>query len=168
MSTTTTSSTTAATDTDGTTDRVQPRIALARLFPEGHRAMAALDREIGNSGLEESLINLVNQRASQINGCAYCLDMHAKDARAAGESQQRLDVLPAWDEVPLYTDRERAALALCESMTLVADTHVPDDVVEAARAHFTDDELARLVFAIVTINAWNRIAITARLPLPPG
>ena len=92
--------------------------------------------------------------------------MHAKDARAAGESHQRLDVLPAWAEVPLYTDREKAALALTEAITLVADTHVPDDVVDAAWVHFSDSELAALVFHVVAINAWNRIAITARMPLP--
>lgn len=149
-----------------TTAASRPRLALGRLFPAAYRAMSAFDDAVGEAPLEESLLNLVKQRASQINGCAYCLDMHAKDARAAGESQQRLDVLPAWDEVPLYTDREKAALALTESITLVADTHVPDEVVDAAREHFSDEELAALVFHIVTINAWNRIAITARMPLP--
>lgn len=164
---------TPTTDTAPTTNgeaaaAAEPRIALGTLFPEGYRAMVALDREVGRAGLEESLVNLVKQRASQINGCAYCLDMHGKDARAAGESQQRLDVLPAWDEVTLFTPRERAALALTESITLVADTHVPDEVVDAARTHFSEQELAQLVFHVVTINAWNRIAITARMPLPPA
>lgn len=147
----------------------RPRLSLLRLAPEAYRAMNAFDQAVGDaSDLEESLLNLVKQRASQINGCAFCLDMHAKEARAAGESQQRLDVLSAWREVPLYSDRERAALALTESITLVADTHVPDDVVDAARAHFTPEELAHLVFHVVTINAWNRLAITGRAPLPPA
>jgi AhpD family alkylhydroperoxidase len=145
------------------------RLALSHLAPEAYRAMAAFDQAVEDaSGLEESLLNLVKQRASQINGCAYCLDLHAKEARAAGESQQRFDVLSAWREVPLYSERERAALALAESITLVADTHVPDDVVDAAGAHFTPEELAHLVFHIVTINAWNRLAITGRMPLPPA
>lgn len=157
---------TATAPATGTTAASAPRLALGRLFPAAHRAMSAFDDAVGEAPLDESLLNLVKQRASQINGCAYCLDMHAKDARAAGESQQRLDVLPAWDEVPLYTDREKAALALTESITLVADTHVPDEVVDTAREHFSDEELAALVFHIVTINAWNRIAITARMPLP--
>lgn len=165
MTVTTTATTTAA-PTTAPTPAAQPRLALGRLFPAASRAMSAFDKAVSEAPLEESLLNLVKQRASQINGCAYCLDMHAKDARAAGESQQRLDVLSAWDEVPLYTDREKAALALTESITLVADTHVPDEVVDAAREHFSDEELAALVFHIVTINAWNRIAITARMPLP--
>jgi AhpD family alkylhydroperoxidase len=107
----------------------------------------------------------VKTRASQINQCAYCIDMHTKDARANGETEQRLYALSAWPETPFFTDRERAALALCESMTLVADTHVPDDVVEEAQRHFDPVELAQLVFAITTINAWNRLAITARSPV---
>jgi len=145
-----------------------PRINLLRAWPEGYEAMRALDRAVSTSGIEPSLYTLIKLRASQINGCAYCLDMHAKEARHEGESQQRLDVLPAWREVGLYSERERAALALTEAVTLVADGHVPDEVVDAARPHFSEDELARLVMAIVVINGWNRIAITARIPLPPA
>lgn len=145
-----------------------PRLDLVAPWRDGYRAMSAFDRAVCRSDLEESLPNLVKLRASQINGCAYCLDMHAKDARAAGESPQRLDVLAAWREVPLYSERERAALALAESITLVADTHVPDEVVAAAQAQFTPEELVQLVFHVVTINAWNRISITARSPLPPA
>jgi AhpD family alkylhydroperoxidase len=149
------------------TTEPRPRLDLAAPWRDGYRAMSAFDRAVSRSDLEESLLNLVKLRASQINGCAYCLDMHAKDARAAGESPQRLDVLAAWREVQLFSERERAALALAESITLVADTHVPDDVVAAARAQFTPEELVQLVFHVVTINAWNRISITARSPLPP-
>lgn len=155
---------TAAPDTP---DR-RPRLDLAGPWRDGYRAMSAFDRAVSRSGLEESLLNLVKLRASQINGCAYCLDMHAKDARAAGESPQRLDVLAAWREVPLYSERERAALALAEAITLVVDSHVPDEVVEAAQARFTPEELVQLVFHVVVINAWNRISITARSPLPPA
>jgi AhpD family alkylhydroperoxidase len=156
-----------ATTTD-TADPASPRLDLKGPWPAGYRAMLAFDMAVGESDLEESLRNLVKQRASQINGCAFCLDMHAKEARAAGESQQRLDVLQAWREVPFFTEREQAALALTEAITLVADTHVPDDVVDRARLHFAPDELAQLVFQIVTINAWNRIAITSRAVVPPA
>ncbi|HEX6420367.1 MAG TPA: carboxymuconolactone decarboxylase family protein [Acidimicrobiales bacterium] len=156
------------TATTTATATAAPRIDLSRPWPPGYLAMLAFDRAVGATGLEQSLLDLVKQRASQINGCAYCMDMHAKDARAAGESQQRLDVLPAWREVPLFSERERAALALTEAITLVADTHVPDEVVAGAQAHFSPEELAQLVFNIVVINAWNRISVTARSPLPPA
>lgn len=148
--------------------RATPRISLRTDWPAGYRAMAAFDRAVSESGLETSLCNLVKQRASQVNGCAYCLDLHAREARAEGEDQQRLDVLSAWRETALYSERERAALALTEAITLVADGHVPDDVVEAARLHFAPDELAQLIMTIVVINSWNRIAITSRAPLPPA
>jgi AhpD family alkylhydroperoxidase len=108
------------------------------------------------------LRELIRVRASQINGCAFCIDMHWKDARAAGESEERLYSLAAWRESPLYSDRERAALELCEAITLVADTHVPDDVWEQAAAEFDGGELANLVFAITAINAWNRLVISVR------
>jgi AhpD family alkylhydroperoxidase len=147
---------------------MKARLDLVTPWRDGYDAMLAFDRTVGECRLEESLRNLIKQRASQINGCAYCLDMHAKDARAAGDSQQRYDVLQAWREVNLFSERERAALALTEAITLVADGHVPDEVVDAARQHFDDRELAELVFTIVVINAWNRIAITARMPLPPA
>ena len=109
--------------------------------------------------LEPSLLELVKMRASQINGCGYCLDMHSKDARHAGESEQRLYLLNAWREAPFYTDRERAALAWTEALTTLDKQHVSDAVYEEARANFTHDELVRLTLAIVTINAWNRINI---------
>ena len=160
-----------ATETTETAKTTRPtkkaRLDLVSPWREGYDAMLAFDRAVGECSLEESLRDLLKQRASQINGCAYCLDMHAKDLRAAGESQQRLDVLQAWREVDLFSERERAALALTEAITLVADGHVPDEVVDAAREHFSDRELAELVFTVVVINAWNRIAITSRIPLPP-
>jgi len=111
---------------------------------------------------EPSLIELVKMRASQINGCAYCLDMHSKDARAAGETEQRLYALNAWEEAPFFTDRERAALAWTEALTLVSESHVPDAVYEEARKHFSEEELVNLSMAIVTINGWNRMAIAFR------
>jgi len=148
--------------------RARARIDLVRPWPQGMEAMRAFSRTIQESSLDPILANLMKQRASQLNGCAFCLDMHAKESRAVGEDQQRLDVLAAWREVDLFTDRERAALALTEAITLVADGHVPDDVIDAAREHFDDRELTELVFAVVVINAWNRIAISARMPLPPA
>jgi AhpD family alkylhydroperoxidase len=130
-------------------------------FKPGLEGMFKLEKAVRGSGLEASLIELVKVRASQINGCAYCLDMHWKDARANGEGEQRLYGLSAWHEAPYYTDRERAALALTEAVTRIADG-VPTDVVAAAEPHFSADELAALLFAIVTINSWNRLAITGR------
>ena len=115
-----------------------------------------------SSKLEPSLIELVKMRASQINGCAYCLDMHSKDARAAGETEQRLYLLNAWREAPFYTDRERAALAWTEAVTLVSVDHVPDRVYEEARQRFSEEELVNLTMAIVTINGWNRLSIAFR------
>jgi AhpD family alkylhydroperoxidase len=158
------------TTTDAATDDTTalPRVDLMGPWPEGYRALLALDGAVGGAGLDPSLLNLVKQRASQVNGCPYCLDMHAKEARKAGESQQRLDVLQAWQEAPLFSERERAALALTEAITLVADGHVPDAVVDEARRHFAPEQFAQLVFAIVSINAWNRVAITSRAPLPPA
>ncbi|MGH8162246.1 MAG: carboxymuconolactone decarboxylase family protein [Gammaproteobacteria bacterium] len=113
-------------------------------------------------GLEPPLMELVKMRASQINGCAFCLDMHSKDARAAGETEQRLYGLNAWRETPFYNERERAALEWCEALTLIADTHAPDDVYEQVRAQFDEKELLNLTLAIVAINGWNRIAISSR------
>jgi AhpD family alkylhydroperoxidase len=129
-------------------------------WTEGYRAMIELSGVVGSSGLEPALLELVKMRASQINECAYCLDMHSKDARAAGETEQRLYALSAWRETPFFTDRERSALALTEAVTLIADTHVPFSVVERASAMFSADELGKLIFAIVEINAWNRLAVT--------
>jgi len=135
------------------------RIRLAQEAPRPFGAMARLEAAIE---LDDRLRELVRVRASQINGCAFCIDMHWKDARAAGEREERLYSLAAWRESPLYGDRERAALELCEAITSVADSHVPDDVWDRAAACFDRDELAQLVFAITAINAWNRLVISAR------
>ena len=124
--------------------------------------MLALESYVHQSGLEPSLLELVKMRASQISGCAYCLDMHSKDARAAGETEQRLYVLPAWREAPFFSDRERAALAWTEAVTLVSETHVPGHVYEFARKHFTEEELVNLTMAIVAINGWNRLEVSFR------
>ena len=141
---------------------MKPRLEYAKVAPGASRAMYELEKYVHASGLEESLLELVKMRASQINGCAYCLDMHSKDARANGESEQRLYALNAWRETPFYTDRERAALAWTEALTEVAHTHAPDDVYEAAREHFAEKELVDLTLAIVAINGWNRLAIGFR------
>lgn len=141
------------------------RIDIYRPWPAGYKAMLALEAAVRDSGLDTTIFELVKTRASQINECAYCIDMHTKDARANGETEQRLYALSAWRETPFFSDRERAALALTEAVTLVSETHVPDDVVEEAQRHFDETELAQLIFAIVTINAWNRLAITARSPV---
>lgn len=137
-----------------------------RSWPEGHDALGRLSRLVKDSGLEVSLLELVKVRASQLNGCAYCVDMHTQDARAAGETEQRLYGLSAWREAPWYTGRERAALALTEAVTLVADTHVPQAVLDEAAEHFTPQELTRLVYAIIEINTWNRLAVTTGAPEP--
>jgi AhpD family alkylhydroperoxidase len=120
--------------------------------------MVALDRSIT---LEEKLRALIKVRSSQINGCAYCIDMHWKDARAAGESEERLYMLNSWQESTAYSAREKAALELCEAMTLIAESHVPDDVWSRVSSHFDQEERAQLVFAIAAINSWNRVAITS-------
>jgi AhpD family alkylhydroperoxidase len=127
-------------------------------------ALLRLTEYVSHSGLEESLLNLVNLRASQINGCAYCIDMHWKDLRAAGQSEETLYMLDAWRESPGYTERERAALAWTEAVTLVAQGHVPDEVYQAAHTQFSEAELAQLTLAISTINAWNRMNIAFRTP----
>lgn len=143
-------------------ERMEPRLTYSKLSPGGYRAMLALNAFVESCGLEHSLLELVKTRASQINGCAFCLDMHTIDARAAGETEQRLYVLSAWREAPFYTPRERAALAWTEAVTLVGETHVPDAVYEEVRAHFSDEEIVNLTWAIVTINGWNRIAVAFR------
>ncbi|MGH2614829.1 MAG: carboxymuconolactone decarboxylase family protein [Thermomicrobiales bacterium] len=129
---------------------------------QAQKAMYGLSGIVARSGLEKSLLELVKMRASQINGCAFCLDMHSKDARARGESEQRLYLLNAWRESPFYSDRERAALLWTEALTLVADTHVPDTVYEEVRREFTDDELVGLTMEIVAINGWNRLNVAFR------
>lgn len=141
---------------------MQPRLNYIELAPEGYKALAGVERFVRQSGLEKSLLELIKLRASQINGCAYCIDMHTKDARAAGETEQRLYCVSVWRESPFYTDRERAAMEWTEAVTLIADGQVPDDVYERIRMQFGDVELVNLNYAVVAINAWNRLAISFR------
>lgn len=141
---------------------MDPRIEYSKIAPGALQAMRGLESYVKQSGLEPALLELVKTRASQINGCAYCLDMHTKDARARGESEQRLYALDAWRETPFFSERERAALAWTEAVTRVSKTRVPDDVFEEARRHFQDKELVDLTMAIVAINGWNRLSISFR------
>src|SRR5258705_6392088 len=141
---------------------MEPRINYAKVAPGVFEAMLGLSSYLCKSGLNESLVNLVCLRASQINGCAYCLDMHWKDLRAAGEGEQRLYGLDAWEESPYYSDSERAALAWTEAVTNVREGHVPDEVYEQARNSFSEKELADLTLAVTVINSWNRLNIAAR------
>lgn len=142
---------------------MQPRIDLSNKAAAGAvQVMFGLEKYARQSGLEMSLLHLVKTRASQINGCAYCIDMHTKDARAAGETEQRLYSLNAWRETPFYSDRERAALEWTEELTLIAEHTVPDELYESVRKHFSDEELVGLTIGIVAINGWNRIAIPFR------
>ncbi len=143
---------------------MERRIDYAKAAPGAAHAMLGLEKYLEQSGLEPILMNLVKLRASQINGCAYCIDMHWKDLRAEGETEQRLYGLDAWAESPYYTDRERAALEWTEAVTRVSQGHVPDEVFEEARRHFSDTELANLTLCIVAINGWNRLAIAFRAP----
>jgi len=138
------------------------RLEYATKSPAGYRAFLALNKFVEDCGIEHSLLELVKIRASQINGCAFCLDMHTIDARAAGETEQRLYLLEAWREAPFYSERERAALAWTEAVTLVSESQVPDDLYEEARRHFSEEELVNLTWAVVTINGWNRVAIAFR------
>ena len=150
-----------------TADSAISRVALKQLTPDVSAAMSALHREAvaaaRAAGVESDLLELVRIRASQINGCAFCLDMHTKDARAKGESEQRVYALDAWRETPFYTDRERAALALTEAVTLVTDGRVPDAVYQEAASVFKEDELAAVLWAAIVINTYNRIAISTRM-----
>jgi AhpD family alkylhydroperoxidase len=141
------------------------RVDIAKYLTSGlGRAMLNLSNEV-ETRLERPLVELVKIRASQINGCAYCIDMHTKDARAAGETEQRIYALNAWRETPFFTDRERAALEWTETVTRVADTHVPDEIYERVAAQFKEEELVALTFAVVVINSWNRLAISLRPPV---
>jgi AhpD family alkylhydroperoxidase len=142
---------------------MKQRINLAEAGQGALKAMLGLSGYLSKSGPEKSLLELLYFRVSQINGCAYCLDMHSKDLRAAGETEQRLYLLDAWRESPFYTERERAALAWAEAVTLVTEGHVPDEVYEEARAQFGEDELANLTLAVVAINGWNRLNIAFRM-----
>ncbi len=141
---------------------MQPRIEYMKIAPKGVKAMRDLEAYLAECGLEPSLLELIKIRASQINGCAYCIDMHTKDARKGGESEQRLYALSAWRETPFYTERERAALAWAEAVTLIASGHVPDELYEAVRQHFSEEELVNLTLAVVAINGWNRLVISFR------
>jgi AhpD family alkylhydroperoxidase len=143
---------------------VQPRFDYRKFSPEPIQAMMALEKYIASCGLDHKFIHLLKLRASQINGCAFCIDMHSIDARAEGETEQRLYALNAWHETTFFTDRERAGLAWIEAVTLVSAGHVPDAVYEDVRKHFSEKEIFDLTFIASTINAWNRIAISARTP----
>lgn len=142
---------------------MQTRLDAQKVSPAAYQAMLGLEMFVRKqSKLEPALVQLVKMRASQINRCAYCIDMHSKDARAEGETEQRLYALSAWEETPFFTDRERAALALTEAITSISEGHVPEAVYEKAKKSFSDEELVNLAFAIIAINGWNRLAITFR------
>lgn len=141
---------------------MKQRLDFYKASPEAIKAMLGLEERISKSGLEKPLVELVRLRASQINGCAFCVDMHTTDARKGGESDRRLATLSVWQETPFFTDRERAALAWTESLTLIAENHAPDSVWETVAPHFTEAELVDLTLLIGTINAWNRFAIGFR------
>lgn len=145
---------------------MKPRMNFYQAAPEAIKALSTLETLLLGSGLEQSLIELVKTRASQINGCAFCINMHTQDARKRGETEQRLYLLNAWREAPLYTDRERAALAWTEALTLISETHAPDDIYTEVRKHFSETETVNLTMLIGTINMWNRLAISFRA-LPP-
>jgi AhpD family alkylhydroperoxidase len=145
---------------------MKPRINFMQAAPDSIKALMALEAQVQGSGLEQSLIELVKTRASQINGCAFCINMHTQDARKHGESEQRLYLLNAWREAPAYSDRERAALAWTEAVTLISETHAPEDVYNEVRAHFSEAETVNLTMLIATINSWNRLAIALR-SVPP-
>jgi AhpD family alkylhydroperoxidase len=142
---------------------MKARLNYAKAAPGLYEAMDSLEQYLQGCGLERSLLLLIQLRASQVNGCAYCLDMHWKDLRAVGENEQRLYSLDAWRESPYYTDRERAALAWAEAVTLIGQGHVPDAVYEEVRPHLNEKELSDLTLAVATINAWNRLSIAARI-----
>jgi AhpD family alkylhydroperoxidase len=146
---------------------MKPRMNFYQAAPETITALSTLETLIQGSGLEQSLIELVRTRASQINGCAFCINMHTQDARKRGETEQRLYLLNAWREAPLYTDRERAALAWTEAVTLISETHAPDDIYNEVRKHFSEAETVNLTTLIGTINIWNRLAIAFRA-VPPA
>lgn len=143
---------------------MKARLNPAKIAPGAYKALSAVQAYVNDCGLEHSLMELVKLRASQINGCAWCIDMHTKDARAAGETEQRLYLLSAWREAPFYTSREQAALAWTEAVTGICNGEVPDDVYEAARGEFSEKELVDLNVAIIAINSWNRMNVPFRVP----
>lgn len=138
------------------------RLDYGKVDAEALKAMLGLERYASGSGLERSLYELIKTRASQINGCAYCIDMHTKDARKAGETEQRLYALSAWRETPFYTQRERAALEWTEAVTLISENNIPDDLYESVKEHFSEKEMVALTMAVIVINGWNRLAIPFR------
>lgn len=140
-----------------------PRIDYRKQNPKPIQHLLNIEAYLAGCGLEHGLLHLIKMRASQINGCAYCIDMHSKDARAGGESEQRLYALDAWRETPFFSERERAALEWTEAVTLVTQGRVPDEVYDSVRAQFSEDELVNLTFAITNINAWNRLCISFRV-----
>jgi len=142
-----------------------PRLDYTKVSPDAVRAMYGMEQFVRKSGLEHSLVELVKMRASYIDGCAYCVDMHSKDALAAGETAQRLLAVPVWRETPFFTPRERAALAWTETVTNLSHTGVPDEAYEEVRRHFDEAEVVNLTMAIITINGWNRLAVTFRAPV---
>ena len=150
---------------DTLADMSEPTSAF-RFWPEGYKSLQRLSELVRESGLERGLLELVKMRASQINGCAYCIDMHSKDARLHGETEQRLYALSAWRETPFFSKRERSALALTEAVTLIAQTEASDAVVDDASSVFTPEEFTTLLYLIIEINAWNRLAITTGSPEP--
>ena len=135
------------------------RIEWAKAAPDAYKAMLGLEQALAKSGLETSLLELIRLRASQINGCAYCVNMHANDARKAGETEARLQTLSVWEETRFFSERERAALAWVESLTRLPEKHAPQHQFDALREHFSDAEIANLTLAIATINAWNRFGV---------
>jgi AhpD family alkylhydroperoxidase len=141
---------------------MEPRLDYRKFSPEALQALRSLEQYIAGCGLDHKFLHLLKLRASQINGCAFCIDMHSIDARAAGETEQRLYALDAWRETPFFDARERAALAWIEAVTRVSETHVPDSVYDEARQHFTDKEIVDLTYVAAAINAWNRLAISLR------
>jgi AhpD family alkylhydroperoxidase len=142
------------------TTQPQTRISLAKLAPDSYKAMIRLDNSVK---LDPKLRDLVYLRASQINGCAYCVDSHSRDARKGGESERRVYAVTAWRESPFFSERERAAFAVCDAITQLPDAGLPEDVYEAAREQFDDEELAQLIFACIVINAWNRVAVPTHM-----
>jgi AhpD family alkylhydroperoxidase len=141
------------------------RIDFTKVAPDAYRAVMGLETFVRRSGLEPSLLELVKLRGSYVNGCAYCVDMHTKDARAAGESEQRLYAVPVWRETPFYSARERAALAWTEVVTEMGPHGVPDEIHDEVSAHFSDEEIVKLTMAVIAINAWNRLAVSFRAPV---
>lgn len=141
---------------------MEERMKPEEVEPEAYKAMIALERYVSQTGLDKNLMELIKIRASQINGCAFCLDMHTKDARKIGETEQRIYALNAWRETHFYTPEERAVLAFTEAVTLVAETHVPDDIYTDMKRYYSEKQIVQIMMAIITINGWNRLAITTR------